>query len=473
MPERLLVFLPGALVPTEHYRPTMHAVQKATTGVRLTVVIPAMTDKLCTHQCLSKSRCGQLRRTVDKVIKQSGFRGVNPKDDTFIAGHSLGSVCANYMVSGHGYEFAGLMAYGGYVDETGESSVANYSIPVLTMGGELDGGAARPGRLSLYYSQFKSYGAAHGDATALVRKPVHVLPGLDHSDFCPGFFVTAIKDLKSEQSQEEALEAIARGSSAFLQLNSPTAAETKERALSTMYEMQTLTAELLEPYLAAFALEQHGAAGPWCETAQQVVAGLRPEDAGKLVVRSELLAMSSFWHGHTEYAKLADGRLEATVISAVEPFTESHKRHGAAKSIDCKMLAADRIAEQLSLNTQAVQCREVNKLAVDVARKLMPRHALERFDTKGRGFCHEHDIGVLGDIGPLFVAGSLKAKETSECLEVASLGLTTSLKSWIYPGNHYCKLLSPAMALEWMMTDGLKPFPYDLQGDDAVDTMAV
>ena len=31
-----------------------------------------------------------------------------------------------------------------------------------------------------------------GEKARLAFKPVHVLPGLDHCDFCPGFFVTAV-----------------------------------------------------------------------------------------------------------------------------------------------------------------------------------------------------------------------------------------------------------------------------------------
>jgi len=137
------------------------------------------------------------------------------------------------------------------------------------------------------------------------------------------------------------------------------------------------------------------------------------------------------------------------------------------------MLSAERIAQQLGVETTPVQCAEVNKLAVQAARDMMPQHSVERFDAQGRKFCFKDDGGVFGNIGPLFVKGSFKTEETSECLEVTSLTLTSGINAWIFPGNHYCKLLSPAMAMEWMMTDGLKPFPYDLKGDDAIEAIMV
>jgi len=343
---------------------------------------------------------------------------------------------------------------------------------VLTMAGELDGGAARPGKLSLYYQQFKNLGPA-GDEVALARKPVQVLPGVDHSDFCPGFFVKAIKDLQSEVSQEEALAAIGRGSAAFLQLNSPTTDAVKNKALQIMREMLNFTAEVLDPYLTAFSLEQSGDHGPWCETAQRTLSGLNHADAQKLVVDAELTPIDSFEHQHTNYSKLADGGLRVKVIAGVEPSSGfgPADNHGAAKSVDCKMLSAERIAQQMGVQTQFLQCAEVNKLAVEAARKLMPAHSLKRFDDRGRKFCYKEDGGVFDNIGPLFVKGSIKTIETSDCLEITSLGLISGVKSKIFPGNHYCKLFSPVMALEWMMTDGLKPFPYDLTGD--TDEIAV
>jgi len=208
---------------------------------------------------------------VDEAVAKANFSGTNPGEDTFVAGHSMGSICANSLVKGYGYEFAGLLAFGGYVDKEGPSSLTNYPIPVLHLSGELDGGGARPGKLSLFYSQFKGHVDEHGQEAALALKPVHVLPGVDHSDFCPGFFVTAIKDLKSEVSQQEALESIGRGASAFLHLNSPTSDATKSKAMTVMRDMLGFTEEMCEPYLKAFEIERSGSV---CMEAQQVVSGL-------------------------------------------------------------------------------------------------------------------------------------------------------------------------------------------------------
>merc|ERR1719183_2273484 len=125
LPERLLIFMPGGLVPNEHYKLTAQAIQNATTGVRLTVVIPEVFQKLCIITCPFKSTCAPLKSRVDAAVAKSGFKSKNPKEDTFLAVHSLGATCANYLVQGYNFEFAGLMEFGGYVDMTGAGSIAN------------------------------------------------------------------------------------------------------------------------------------------------------------------------------------------------------------------------------------------------------------------------------------------------------------------------------------------------------------
>jgi hypothetical protein len=56
----------------------------------------------------------------------------------------------------------------------------------------------------------------------------------------------------------------------------------------------------------------------------------------------------------------------------------------------------------------------------------------------------------------LFLLTGITLEERADCLAVAALKLQTELDSNIFPGVHYCKVLSPARALDWIMTDSLK-----------------
>lgn len=479
LPERLLIFMPGGLVPNEHYKLTGQAIQNASVGVRLTVVIPEVFQKLCIIQCPVSSGCFLLKQRIDAAVAKSGFKGQNPKEDTFVAGHSLGATCVKNFVVAYNYEFAGILEFGGYVDMTGEASVANFSIPVLHMAGELDGGGARPSTLAGLYGQSKEYAQTHGLEAALTKKPVHVLEGLDHSDFCPGFFVTKTKDCKPEVTQEAALATIGTAASAFLHLNSPTSLEIKTSAMATMKKMLNFTKEMCEPYLTAFQLEKGQVAspptgvpaGPWCEVAQHQVVGLSAQDSDKLKVEPCKLitaGLHQFEHQHTNYTILPDGKLDVTCFSDVEPpETSITGSQFSAKSVDCKMVDATRVAEQLHVTTNtSVQCADINRAAVEVAKALLPQKSLKRYEEKGRPICFMDDTQVLWNIGPLWVKSALKTEETAQCLQVTSTKLVSTITSPIFPGNHYCKLLSPAAAMDWMMTDSHKPFPYPSSAEE-------
>jgi len=467
LPERLLIFIPGAAVPTEIYRATAEAIQAAATDIRLTIVVPATFQRLCISQCPSSGTCFLLKRAIDSAVAKSNWKGRNSKEDTFVAGHSMGSVCAKSLVTGYGFDYAGLIAFGGYVDKTGESSIPNIPIPVLHLTGEVDGGGARPGRMSLYYRQFKEFSNGAGEKAALVKKPVLVLPGVDHSDFCPGFFVTAIKDLKSEVSQEEALQSIGMATAAFLHVNSPVSSSTSSQALGTLSKMLSFTKEMCEPYLKAFEMESSGS---FCKIAQTIVAGVTKQDASRLQVDVEPVSYDDFSHKAVTYTK-AGSNLKVNVVSSFEGASglAFKDEHGAAKSIDCLMVDATRVAQQLGVQTQTdVQCGELTEIAVAKAMELLPAKSLQRYLAKGRSVVTKKDQTAFGDIGPVFLKGDIGTDETSESLEVSALSLVNDIHSSIFAGVHHCKLISPALVMEFMMTDGLKPFPYDLTSNHTV-----
>lgn len=148
--------------------------------------------------------------------------------------------------------------------------------------------------------------------------------------------------------------------------------------------------------------------------------------------------------------------------------------HGAAKAIDCKMLDATRIAQQLQVQAQVgSQCGALTQQAVAIAEQLLPKKSLERFRSMGRPINYHEDKTVFGNIGQVFVKGAVDMQESEMGLEVSALALVSDINQVIFPGMHLCKMLSPGMAMEWMMTDGIKPFPYDLTSSAALSNESV
>jgi len=107
-----------------------------------------------------------------------------------MSGHSLGGVCAGTLVEAYSESekaYDSLVVMGSYVEK---QDVAGYKTDVFTLGAELDGGLGRPGNLLHSMRSSDSWAAANGgiDSENQIRqKAVVILPGIDHSNFCPGF----------------------------------------------------------------------------------------------------------------------------------------------------------------------------------------------------------------------------------------------------------------------------------------------
>jgi len=154
----------------------------------------------------------------------------------------------------------------------------------------------------------------------------------------------------------------------------------------------------------------------------------------------------------------------------------------AAQEIGCKFVSKARIDEQLNTSAKRaiggrlegtatpvraapppLTCADLNRRAYAAAISMLETtpaglHTLGRFRTRGRPMCFLDDAPTTGNIGPLFVSSTLKVHDNGTCLSVQSVSLgPVPLDSWLFPGVHYCKLLSPARVVDYMMIDALKP----------------
>lgn len=185
-----MVLIPGAGVSTGFYTDPMTSVQEMA-NLRLWVVAPSFSSKLCILDCTTPDLCFELNDKIVDVIDQARHAGyTGPKDTFFLAGHSLGGACAATYTTAYNNTDTTILAnimYGTYVTD---QDVGSWSKPVMTVGAELDGGLGRPGNLlhSIYSadSVAEQNGGIYG-TEQMEKKPVLILKGLDHSDFCPGF----------------------------------------------------------------------------------------------------------------------------------------------------------------------------------------------------------------------------------------------------------------------------------------------
>lgn len=212
---------------------------------------------------------------------------------------------------------------------------------------------------------------------------------------------------------------------------------------------------------------------PWCEIAQKELAGIKTDDVNRIDMISVYKDESKpFEDTRVQYTPVENGHVQFNVSGHNNYYSGIiHAKQMCitpAQELGCKMASADRVAEQLGLTADQYDgtktCADMNQYAIDLAEQLMQetpagKHALERFQQQGRKICLGDDFSPIGNIGPLFVQETISVKDDSKnnCLKVESLKEgPTGLKSLIFPGIHYCKLLSPSRVIEYYMTDGLK-----------------
>lgn len=112
-------------------------------------------------------------------------------------------------------------------------------------------------------------------------------------------------------------------------------------------------------------------------------------------------------------------------------------------------------------------CQSINQAAYDWALKSASSKARERFLKHGQPYVFLEDKkSGFGVTGPTWIHDALsytpsKDKKTVEVqshyfpLKNKNLGNVPFIQT---VGYHYCKLLSPARAMEWIYVDGLKEF---------------
>jgi len=446
----MFLLLPGAGVQVDHYEATARGIQAASRRLSKQepwVVIP-------------NGECSL--DTVGAALAAADAQGFQPASDSaWLAGHAEGGGACMEILSPF-IDSKGLLFLGARPSDAFKLEAER---PALVLGAELDGGKARPGRLSSWFARLGGS-----------QNSVAILPKQNSSSFCPGFDLA--EDLLGEVPQDVATANIGDAVVAFMHPDG------SGSTLAVDYAQRLLT-----PFMRALHLEHLPDGGvdvngssPFCQTAQRVIAGLSPEDDARLVLRDQYSPRASYTtnvtdptgtlkHCHGDDATAATdptptGELVAKICSYAGyngsfSSTGRYKDYDgeAAAEIGLKMYSHDFIAEKLEAEPRELNttCLDVNKRAVEIAQGLVLPETLDRYRSRGRGLCLLDDIAVYMNIGPFFIIGSVNYTETPDCLEVSGFRLKLELDETA-GGIQYCKLMSPAFVLDWMMTGSLKSF---------------
>ena len=123
-----------------------------------------------------------------------------------------------------------------------------------------------------------------------------------------------------------------------------------------------------------------------------------------------------------------------------------------------KMKLADYVYDLLGLERkdEVMSCAELNMVSLDLAKSMASPTALERMTARGRNLTFGADKDQSWGLG-IWELTSLQWTELDERnVEVTGSRLWSEPGFPLYPGEHYCDLLSPYRALEWIYIESLR-----------------
>jgi len=499
------IVLPGAEIDKTAYRPLAEAVQAEAS-------MPLWVAVLGTYFAPTAVP-PEIGPRIDQVLKDMEQQGLDLQSvKLFYGGHSLGSVfIQDHLKAHHGdggpmqgqVKVLGQVLMGGFIQR---KYAGSYPVTTLTIGGELDG-LARITRLA------EAFYRAKGSADF----PVAVVPGLTHMQFASGEppLLVRMRDLQPEITESEAHGAIAKlVAPYFEQLCGITG------AAETLSERLASTAELVKPIIGAYELEgsryfnapaqiggpeqgkciKGGCPGSstWATVAQGVISGV---DDWSLNITNEYVDCSSTpltgeeFHlpkitNNTETHTISITTYSQAFWDDAEPSWFHWKE--IFDSFDTGFVATS--AEEIGTKLASRQCTLIlgagkadtpfsvddpqfcalaNQKAYEWAKDHAGATTAARFEKHGQKFTFADDLAKSG--GPLFLDAHLQFNEKIDAsgekvIEVAAPMQKTEIDYWTRkfgpiprpsfipdPGCfHYCKLLSPARAMEWIYTDALR-----------------
>eukprot|EP00928_Gymnodinium_smaydae_P056193 TRINITY_DN39612_c0_g1_i1.p1 TRINITY_DN39612_c0_g1~~TRINITY_DN39612_c0_g1_i1.p1 ORF type:complete len:568 (-),score=72.18 TRINITY_DN39612_c0_g1_i1:134-1837(-) len=510
-PAAWIVF-PGAQIKGAVYEPLARAVQKETS-------MPLWVAILDTSVPLAPTPMPfEIGAGIDSALKAMEKQGLDLSTvKLFYGGHSLGSVFIqdhlhSYFGStgplGGKVQVLGQVLMGGFIQRKYVFPEWSYPVTTLTVGGELDG-LARPTRLA------EAFYASKGRPDF----PVVIIKGMNHMQFASGEapMLVRSRDLQPEISAESAFANVASVIAPYFEQLAGVDASTGGLELALR---QRETEAFLKPILAAYEMEgaryinapaQIG--GPrqdqcvkggcpskskWVPRAQEIISAV---EGWKLDIDNEFVDCSSTPLTGAEFHLPVIKNDTASKTISMTTYTQAYWDDATPSWFDWKEIfdyfdtgfiptSAEELGSKLaSRQCTLIQgagqpdtpfsvddpdfCKQANMEAYQWALQNAGTTAAERFAKYGQKYTFGADIPKSG--GPLFLNARLQFKEVTgadgeKAIEVSAPMQKTEIDYWSRhfgpiprpsfipdPGCfHYCKLLSPARAMEWIYVDSLR-----------------
>jgi hypothetical protein len=463
-PEVILLGLNGAFCDPGLYVGMFQTIQNYSTTYKIWVALPIFPGDFASN----------LEERFPQTLKELRDQGANTTD-VFVAGHSAGGFMAQDFLSNKSVTgYKGLILLGKFIKFEYIDPETNFPVPVLTIGGELDG-LTKISRLAMSFNQMLS----HPKGLGHIYYPVAIVPGAYHSSYITGDVPPVIldSDIKNETTGPEVWAVCAKLVDAFMnvQLNIDSYKTAPGAQILFDYIYGT-TYTLMKPLLHAFALEGN----PYLYNASLInttewVAlhiydqiGLAADKLNTTLNVSEIRNLTEFYN-ETPTAVYTNMILDYKVftrkeIGVVESDDISNPPNQSAIWISTKYKSPTFIFDisKLQLASSSVTCKILNQKVIDQVMQDLPNKTADRFQKWGVRLQAGDDVEYSDEAS--WNASEAVYEDHVGYIVFKSPKLQTDVKMNFLGthdaegGDFYCKLLSPAKVAEWVYCDGLRRY---------------
>ena len=416
---------------------------------------------------------------VDRCLSELQQNGLQPSAPIFFVGEYVGGAYLQDYVITSKKDANGLILLGSFLSR--ENRI-KFSVPSLTIGGGRDGLVRVTRIMESYYHQILHSSLSFNDTCR--HQAVVVLPQITHAQFADGSAPNGIKgvDFQPIIHLDEAQQAISWLIASFIAVQT-----VDDSYLYKLLDAVKSTGEFLKPLLTAFTMEGYYSfkppcydnppsptctvGSPWMKQAMAIMAGLKKAVVNDTDGFHPVSEIKHIHHPKIENKCAADeANCTLNVVTACDNIYmkigeyDMGVLNASAIEIQAKMksrqAAMEAVGEDVDFNTTdgGYLCSEINSAALKWAISITDN------DTLADYLKHGQQLVIGKDQGPYNIFPEWESKtvefvpdmrDGKSVMVVNAVVMRTSTKYIIpiFAGMHYCKLLSPARAIEWIYID--------------------
>jgi pimeloyl-ACP methyl ester carboxylesterase len=433
----VLVYLPGANVPTDAYLPIARALQSEFDAHNA-----SLTVLLVRYQTLFDMDFPPFWSPESMVTEALGYiNDLGDNNPLFVGGHSLGAILGQiiaYKEEGM-HSYSGVILHSGYVMDKYRRT-DQLKVPTITLSGTRDG-LNRLTYLAMQYNDLRSHDRY------LYDSPAALIEGMNHMQLAGGLYnaYNRLKDLTPTITADEAVRQTAAHSALFL-LN----CMKLEVDLQEMFDLvEQSELQFFRPYIAAI---QADVSGETCVSAQHI--HFQSDSTSReiystdpiLKTRQRPTFIISKPRGNETHVKVATYATKAWTLMGRSSVPQ------AIQTLNCKLITREQLFVTMS---DFDMCGAMNQELADDAVSTLSERTRKDYESSPNKWVFDDDQVHTGGFSWTFT-GALTFLYRPQNVGVVCPRLKTRPGAGRYDGKIYCGLVSKSRVVEYVMIDAYR-----------------